>query len=197
INGEYEAKNGGMTRYLTKVRSLVSKFDSFQFIKIPRKKNSRANLLSKLTDAEEIPHMGNVFREYLTSPNVSEFDEAMEIDEEPCWMDPLISWLRYGNLPQNKMEAKRIIYRANRFQLMNGILYKRSYTMPLLRCLSPSEVDYALREVHEDICGNHIGGRPLSYRILKQGYFWPTMHKDAIDFLRRCDKCHRLARVSH
>ncbi|KAK3001662.1 hypothetical protein RJ639_021658 [Escallonia herrerae] len=78
-----------------------------------------------------------------------------------------------------------------------GTLYKKSFSLPYLRCLRPSESLYALQEVHEGICGQHLGGRTLAQKILRQGYYWPTMQKDAIEFTRRCDKCQKFAPLSH
>ena len=52
-------------------------------------------------------------------------------------------------------------------------------------------MDYALREVHKEICDNHLGGRALSYKILQQGYYWPTMQEDVIQYMKRCDSCQR------
>ncbi|GAV88771.1 rve domain-containing protein [Cephalotus follicularis] len=59
--------------------------------------------------------------------------------------------------------------------------------------MTPLKTDYALRQVHERVCGNHTGGRTLSHKLLRQGYFWPTMHQDVVDFVRKCDKCQRYA----
>ncbi|KAK2996935.1 hypothetical protein RJ639_026503 [Escallonia herrerae] len=78
-----------------------------------------------------------------------------------------------------------------------GIIYKKSFSLPYLRCLRPSESLYALQEVHEGICGQHLGGRTLAQKILRQGYYWPTMQKDAIEFTRRCDQCQKFAPLSH
>ncbi|KAL0313367.1 UNVERIFIED_CONTAM: hypothetical protein Sradi_5736000 [Sesamum radiatum] len=41
-----------------------------------------------------------------------------------------------------------------------------------------------MREIHEGSCGNHSGGRSLAGKALRQGYFWPSMQKDALDM---CD----------
>ncbi|GFZ06995.1 hypothetical protein Acr_18g0011650 [Actinidia rufa] len=57
-----------------------------------------------------------------------------------------------------------------------------SLTGPLLRCLRPEEAEYVLREIHEGICGNHSGARSLAKKIIRQGYFWPTMERDAATF---------------
>ncbi|RVW62879.1 Gag-Pol polyprotein [Vitis vinifera] len=65
------------------------------------------------------------------------------------------------------------------FHLDWGHLYKRSFTGPYLRCLNHSEALYVLAELHEGVCGNHSGGRSLAHRAHLQGYYWPTMKKDA------------------
>ena len=75
--------------------------------------------------------------------------------------------------------------------LINDVLYKRSYTLPYLRCLAPEEAMCVMIEVHEGVCGNHTAGRSLAYKILTQGYYWPTMAKDTHEFARKCDKCQR------
>ncbi|KAK3036202.1 hypothetical protein RJ639_030646 [Escallonia herrerae] len=84
-----------------------------------------------------------------------------------------------------------------RYALVEGTLYKKSFSLPYLRCLRPSESLYALQEVHEGICGQHLGGRIVAQKILRQGYYWPTMQKDAIEFTRRCDQCQKFAPLSH
>ena len=53
-----------------------------------------------------------------------------------------------------------------------------------------------LREVHEGICGNHIGARTLAGRVLRQGYYWPTILKDATDLVKRCRICQEHAKIS-
>ena len=68
---------------------------------------------------------------------------------------------------------------ATQYILMNGQLYKRSFSLSLLKCLRPMDADYALQEVHEEICRNHLGGKSLAYKVLRQEYYWLTMKKDA------------------
>ena len=61
--------------------------------------------------------------------------------------------------------------------------------------MGPIDVDYTLREVHEDICGDHLGGRALAYKILCQGCYWPTIQNDAVDFVKKCDAYQRYANI--
>ncbi|KAK3024680.1 hypothetical protein RJ639_043202 [Escallonia herrerae] len=68
-------------------------------------------------------------------------------------------------------------------------------TLPIEVEESPLGSDYALREVHEGICGQHLGGRALAHKVLRQGYYWPTMHRDALDYTKKCDACQRFSSI--
>ncbi|RVX14859.1 hypothetical protein CK203_012141 [Vitis vinifera] len=94
-------------------------------------------------------------------------------------------------------QAHKIRVQAAPFHPDWGHLYKRSFTGPYLRCLGHSEAQYVLAELHEGICGNHTGGRSLAHRAHSQGYYWPTMKKDAAAYVQKCDKCQRYAPIPH
>ncbi|KAL0445055.1 UNVERIFIED_CONTAM: Pro-Pol polyprotein [Sesamum latifolium] len=59
-----------------------------------------------------------------------------------------------------------------------GTLYKRSYTHPLLWCLSTEQGVHVLQEIHSS-CGAHVGTWTLANKALRAGYFWPIMKQDA------------------
>ena len=86
-------------------------------------------------------------------------------------MDPSIQYLTDGTLSENLSETKQLRWTASQYVLMNGQLYKRSFFLPLLKCLKPTDVDYALQEVHEEICENYLGDKSLAYKVLRQGYY--------------------------
>ena len=50
-----------------------------------------------------------------------------------------------------------------------------------------------MREVHEGIYGNHSGARSLVHKLIRAGYYWPTMQKDASAYVKTCNKCHRFS----
>ena len=91
---------------------------------------------------------------------------VMEISHEPSWIDPLVAYLKDRVLPPDAKEARKLKNQASRYILYKGKLYKRSYSLPLLKCLRHSEADLALREVHEGVCGSHLGARSLSHKLL-------------------------------
>ena len=85
--------------------------------------------------------------------------------------------------------------RVAHFVIIDDVLYRQGYLLPYLRCASSKEADYMLREIHEGVCGNHVGGRSLAGKALKARYYWPTLQKDAYNILRACNKCQCFANV--
>ena len=105
--------------------------------------------------------------------------KIQEIDVEEDWTAPLKEYLQSGSLPDEKDVARRLKVWASRFVLIKDTLYKRGFSRPYLRCLSHGEAEYVMREVHEGICGNHSGARSLVHKLIRAGYYWPTMLRDA------------------
>ncbi|KAM1838073.1 hypothetical protein ACFX14_019788 [Malus domestica] len=50
-----------------------------------------------------------------------------------------------------------IRYKSARYLIINDQLYKRGFTLPYLRCLTPAEAEIVLREIHEGVCEDHAG----------------------------------------
>nr|GFC52719.1 reverse transcriptase domain-containing protein [Tanacetum cinerariifolium] len=46
-----------------------------------------------------------------------------------------------------------------------------------------------MREIHEGSCSMHAGPWSVVAKAIRVGYFWPTMHKDARDMIRKCSDC--------
>ena len=108
---------------------------------------------------------------------------------------PLVSYLRNGVLLDGKDAARKLKVQASRFVLIKDVLYKRGFSCPSLRCLGPKEADYVIREVHEGICGNNSRAQSLVHKLIRSGYYWPTMQKDEQTYVKTYDKCQRFGNV--
>ena len=69
--------------------------------------------------------------------------------------------------------------------------------MPYLRCIEEEEAKYILGEVYEGVCGDHTGPRSLVSKIIKAGYYWPTLQKDTKEYMEKCNKCQSFRNVQH
>ena len=110
-------------------------------------------------------------------------------------MTSIISFLQDGHLPQDIKEARKVRTRAARFTILNGTLYKRGFSIPYLKCVDEEEATYILEEIHEGVCGDHAGLKSLVSKVVRTGYFWPTMQIDARELVKKCNKCQRFGNV--
>ncbi|GKV20257.1 hypothetical protein SLEP1_g30411 [Rubroshorea leprosula] len=172
VNLVCEVVDPVMMKYATLVAELKSKFQKFHLSKIPRVENEQADSLSKFaSDGNQSSR--SVFVEILDEPSFLK-PRMMVVSTDPSsssWTDPIISFLRDGTVPADKQEEMRLRKKASWYTLGNDVLYKRSFSLPLLRCLTPYEAEYALREVHEGVCESYVGARTLAHKVLRQGPF--------------------------
>ena len=191
VNGTYEAKEGRMKKYFEKVLLLVKKFKEANFVQIPREENVEADALVKEASATgAMDEFDEV--QYVLSIDLL---EVQQIEDRKNWMTPIISYLKEGKLPEWKDEARKLRVRTARYLLIDEVLYKRGFSQPYLRCLTSDEVNYVLREIHEGACGNHSGARSFIHKVVRAGYYWPTVKADAKDYVKVCDQCQRFSNV--
>ena len=79
--------------------------------------------------------------------------------------------------------------------MLDNKIYKRGFSMPLLKCVAEPDASNILKEIHEGLCGGHTRGNSLAQKVITQGYFWLTLKTDALDYVKKCDKCQRFADV--
>ncbi|KAI5333676.1 hypothetical protein L3X38_023808 [Prunus dulcis] len=194
VNQDFTAKDASMTAYLQHARHLLATFHAHSIRQVPRSENSHADALARLASALEQGTGRHIHIEFLAQPS-TQAPLICTIDHSPTWMDPILQFLQNQTLPADPAEARRVRHRSARYLVINGSLYKRGFSLPYLRCLTPEEGHYVLREIHEGICGNLSGARSLAHKAIRQGYFWLSLHTDAQAFTQKCDKCQRFANI--
>ena len=113
-------------------------------------------------------------------------------------MDFIIQFLREDILPEERIESDKVRRKAIRFWLSkNQKLYKRSFSGPYLLCIHPEMIESLLKELHEEICRSHTGGRFLAHRVITQDYWWPNMQKETQEYIKKCDQCQQFAPNIH
>ncbi|GJV13934.1 reverse transcriptase domain-containing protein [Tanacetum coccineum] len=189
INGDYVACKENMIRYLTTAKEYIKCFKSFRIKNIPRSQNQKADVLSKLASVAFNHLTKEILVETLDTPsmNYGEINAIVE-EEGENWMSPIIRCLEEGIWPEDEREARALRMKINQY-VMEGVLFKRSYLMPMLRCVCPLQANYVIREIHMDACSMHMKPRSLVAQAIRQGYYWPTMHRDAREEIHKCDSC--------
>lgn len=198
VNWSYAAQEARMSQYLKKVHQFYSHFDRVVLTKVPREENGLANALSCIgSGVDPVVSVGGCRVMVKARPTVSRTEEVMQIREvEPEWATGVIRYLKTGELPLDKEEARKVLRHSACYVLVGGILYRRGHSLPLLKCLPNEDADYVLREVHQGVCRNHSGAKALTNKVIRAGYYWPTMNRNATELVRACDLCQRFTRIS-
>jgi hypothetical protein len=100
-------------------------------------------------------------------------------------------------LPEDTVEAKRIIRRSKAFVVLQGKLYKKSITGVLQRCVTPQEGQDILRDIHIGVCGHHASSKAIAAKAFCAGFYRLTAIEDAKEIVRRCEACQRFASRPH
>ena len=173
VKGELEARDERMQGYLTQIRHLQMKFESFSLQHIPRSGNTHVDSLAMLatSSTQNLPHV--ILIEDLCKP--SGIRENMicvpHVRIWPSWMDPIIQYLSKDVLLEDKSEAEKIRRKTPQFWLSEDQkLYKRSFSGPYLLCIHPA---------------------------ITQGYWWPNMQNKTLKYAKKCDQCQRFAPNTH
>ena len=119
VKWELEARDARMQEYLSQVRRVQTKFESFDLSHIPRGENTHADSLVTLatSSARNLPRV--IIVEDLCTPTSIRKDmlQVHQVNLAPSWMDPILKFLESDKLPKEKIEAKKIRRKAPRFWL--------------------------------------------------------------------------------
>ncbi|GJW07838.1 reverse transcriptase domain-containing protein [Tanacetum coccineum] len=128
--------------------------------------------------------------EELKEKSINEEELLAVVEEEgDTWMTPIYNYLTQETLPVEKEKARGVRRKSRRYAVINGVLYKKSYLGPWLRCVGPLQANYVLRKIHEGSCNMHARTRSVVANAIRTGYYWPTMHADARKMIWECQDC--------
>jgi hypothetical protein len=125
--------------------------------------------------------------------------EALRVEEERNGVPPNRNWQTPYLQYLHRAKARRLARRAKSFVLLGNEkeLYHRSPSGILQRCISITEGQKLLQEVHSGACGHHAAPRALVGNAFRQGLYWPTAVTDATRIVRTCQGCQFYARQTH
>jgi hypothetical protein len=160
-------------------------FEGFSVKNIPRGDNEQVDLLAK-SAAQGLPLPPEVFFEIIKVPSVDLIERVVltiSPTQSEDWRTKIISFLQ-GNYPSDdKAYIRRMNARTRPYMMIEGELFKQGVCSPLLKCLSRTEGQEFMKEIHLGICGAHNGSRPLLGKVFSQGFYLPKVASDAVDLV--------------
>jgi hypothetical protein len=89
-------------------------------------------------------------------------------------------------LEKNKVKSLKL--KSIKYFLIDQVLYWKDPLGVLLRCLDPQEAQKIMSNFHDSLCGGYHLWRTTTYKILRAGYFWPSLFTDIFAKIRACVK---------
>jgi hypothetical protein len=114
---------------------------------------------------------------------------------ECTWYKDIIHFLQELWSPEGirKRKARALKLKAIRYFLIDQVLYWKYPLGMLLRCLYPQESQKIMFDFHDSLCGGRHFWGTTDYKILRDGYFWPTLFTDVCAKIRACVKCQKFS----
>ncbi|GJT15656.1 reverse transcriptase domain-containing protein [Tanacetum coccineum] len=188
--GAYKAKQPIINEYLKKIKEVLRSFDSYTLKHIQKNQNKKADALSELASITFEHLTKEVLVEVLAKRSIDNNEVLqVEVKEGESWMTPIHEYLLSGLLPEDPRESRKIGIKAPQYKLIKGSLYNKSFFTPWLRCIAHPQVNNIIKEIHKGSCGFNAEPRSMVVKITKQGYYWPSMHRDVAKVIQNCAKC--------
>ena len=110
VRGEFEAKDERIQGYLSQVKCLQLKFDSFDLLHVPRSANTHADSLAMLAtfSAQDLSRVILVEDLYKPTKTRRETAQIHQIRARSSWMDSIIQFLKENILSEEKIEADKV-----------------------------------------------------------------------------------------
>lgn len=75
-------------------------------------------------------------------------------------------------------------------------LFREGQDGILRSCVAEYEKKEILEHCYDGEAGGHMSGKKTAYKVLQCGFFWPSLFRDASNYVKQCDKCQRVGNIS-
>jgi ribonuclease HI len=203
VEKEYSAKDPTLMQYLMAVRSLKRQFKGFTLQHVDHARNEEVDVLAKAAArGETLP--SDVFYHVIGTPavrnpeglqvtNDAEGHRIVNLIMTEDWRAPITLFLQGYYHQRDVNESKRLKLQSRDFILVGSQLYKKGISQPMQKCVTKTEGIQILREVHSGTCGSHSGPRALAAKVIRKGFYWPTIICAVNRVMRSCEACQKFS----
>ncbi|XP_019235673.1 PREDICTED: uncharacterized protein LOC109215997 [Nicotiana attenuata] len=165
-------------------------------LKIKDRKGSENQVADHLSRLENPPTKIKDIKEEFPDEHI--FSVTTVINRPP-WFAYIADYLAGGWIPKDFSyeQKKKLKKEARHYYWEDPYLFKFCADDIIRRCVPETEMNNILSHCHDGATGGHYGGRRTAAKVLEVGFFWPTLFKDARNYVATCDKCQRIGTPYH
>ena len=168
---------------------LLQEFD----IEIKDRKGSENQVADHLS---RVPQ--DACQDNLPSINEEFPDEHLLHIQHVPWFADMANYKAGRIIPQEytKQQVKKLLHEARFFFWDEPFLFKRCPDGMIRRCVPEGEMKDILWHCHNSSYGGHFGAERTAAKVLQSGFYWPSIFKDAREFVSHCNECQRTGGLS-
>ncbi|GAU46855.1 hypothetical protein TSUD_385320 [Trifolium subterraneum] len=124
-------------------------------------------------------------------------EHLLAISTRP-WFADLANYKVSGELPEDltSHQRKKFLHDSKFYFWDDPFLFKEGQDGIIRRCVDTKESLDIMWHCHNSPCGGHHSGPRIAAKVLQSGFFWPTLFKDCVDYVKNCDKCQRTGTIT-
>jgi len=89
----------------------------------------------------------------------------------------------------HKNKARTLKLKAAKFCIIKSALYWKDPGGILLNCLVEEEAKTTVEDFHKGDCGGHLFWKTMANKILRAGFYWPSLFSNVYKAVKSCHEC--------
>ncbi|RDX64782.1 Retrovirus-related Pol polyprotein, partial [Mucuna pruriens] len=134
-------------------------------------------------------HLSRIERESEQLPIRDEFpdEQLLHIKTDPPWFADICNFVETSQFP-----PKEIIRSDAKYYVWDDpYLWRLCSDKIIRRCIPDTEINSVLQFCHSAPGGGHYGSSRTARKVLDCGLYWPSIFRDAHQFVSTCEKCQK------
>eukprot|EP00253_Pinus_taeda_P016277 PITA_16277 len=133
------------------------------------------NLIAAMSDEDDENSSVQVSEMFLSSPWYAEILYVLQHLSSPPGM------------PRNR--SRTLKFKAAKFYTLDSTLFWKDLGGMLLNCLVEEKAKRVVEDFHRGDCGGHLFWKTTTNKILRAGYYWPSLFSDVYKAVKNCHEC--------
>ena len=103
------------------------------------------------------------------------------------WYTEVIYYLKHmeaaPHLTENEKRSMKL--QAIRYIIVKHSLWWRNFEGIVLKCVDQEKTQEIFNEMHIGVCGGHYMTKTTAHKVMRVGFWWPSLFKDAQILVRK------------
>ncbi|RDX87278.1 Tf2-11, partial [Mucuna pruriens] len=142
-----------------------------------------------------VDHLSRIEKESEPMPIRDEFrdKQLLHIKTSTPWFADICNYVATSQFPPkaSRLYKEKLQSDAKYYIWDDPYLWRLYSDKVICRCILETEINPVLQFCHSTLGGDHYGSTRTTRKVLDCELYWPTIFRDAHQFVSTCDKCQK------